>query len=366
MAAARIRHALHLRAALIVTLAWGCDNVDWGGMDAAIVPPPPKGETPVAGVDSLTGLLALPTGPILYYVRVGGEAASMIPVAEVAGDSLRRIDPGANWEEYDNRFIAEHLRQGSEFTLFHGGRRAGTFVVESAVPPPMNACPRLPLASGALELSQRADSTREFIAMARREAPEPTRIPVDLQPTVRMQVVGPILAERQLRARQQQLPGNWRFAMKQIYPFPVQGAADPGFTATLMVGDELARGGDFGTGSGVAYSLFFIALPTDQASFDTAFTRFSNYSETGDKAAPRTIDFLDWDRDGQAELLLYVYGQNAEWFAAVGNTEAEDWGWIYSGRCDDGGAPAALANVPAADTTALPGSAEQGAEAVPR
>lgn len=359
MAAARQRCATRLLAALIVTQAWGCDNVDWGGADIAIVPPPPKGDEVVVAGDT-TGIQELPSGPILYYVRTGASGASMVPVGMIAGDSLRPIDPGAEPDEYNNRFIAEFMRQGSEFTLFHGGRRAGTFVVESSVPPPMNACPRLPLASGALELSSRADSTREFLAMAKRQAAEPTRIPVDLNPSRRMQVVGPILAERLLRQRGSQLPGNWGFAMKQIHPFPVEGVADPGFAATLLVGDELARGGEFGQGR-VAFSLFFLATPNAQASFDTVYAEYANYQQGG-KRAPRTVDFLDWDRDGQAEVLRYVYGQNSEWFEAVGNVGEDDWGLIFSGRCEQGGAPPTMAEVPQADTSAIVGSREQAEE----
>jgi len=36
------------------------------------------------------------------------------------------------------------------------------------------------------------------------------------------------------------------------------------------------------------------------------------------KAAPRYFDHLDWDGDGDSEILLEVFGASTRWFAALG------------------------------------------------
>ncbi len=327
---------------MIVTLCGACDNVHWGGVDVALVPPPPKGEPQALPGD--TGAAAtlepLPRGPVLYFVRQEGTDGVMVPIGEISGDTLRAIRPPEDFKRFDNRYIAEFLRQDAEFTLFHYGVRVGTFVVQSAAAPPEGVCPAVPVARGSLELSARADSVVEFLAMAKREAPESWRLPVDINTSRRMQVLGPILAERLLRARHSQLPGNWQFAMKQIFPFPLEGMPAPGFTGSLVVGDELKVGGD-----DTGFSLLFVATPNTQAGYDTVYARYVDYQEEG-KQATRSIDFLDWDRDGQVEILLQNYGPQTTWLSALG-TVGDEWRPIYDGRCGNGGMLARMGQTPA-------------------
>src|SRR5690606_5564862 len=146
------------------------------------------------------------------------------------------------------------------------------------------------------------------------------------EPTRAMQVLAPILAERQLRARSAPLPGNWQRAMAQLTPFPVSGSDDAAFAATFLVGDTLGPGLD-DDGS----SLFFIALPEEQTGYVPAHAEYNEYASTG-KAAPRLVDYLDWDRDGHVELLLENYGISDTWFSAVGHADGE-WRSIFHQRC---------------------------------
>jgi hypothetical protein len=317
---------------LIVATLSSCDNLEWGGTEFAVVPPPPKADDASRAL-VLPGTENLPSSPVLYYVRATPEGGAMIPVGEVVGDSLRPLQPGDDWELFSARYIAGYLRQGTEFTLFRHGVRAGTFVVETADLPGPEVCPRLPRAAGTMELTALAGGATEFLAMAKAEAPDARRQrTVSAQPTRTMQIVGPILAERMLRARRAQLPGSWQRAMVQIHPFPVAEVRDPGYTATLLVGDELSMGGN-----NEGYSLFYVALPHIQATYDTVMVSFTSYPEQG-KAAPRTVDFLDWNSDGQAALLLEVYGTNGSWFEAVGRTAGGTWQRIMQSPCERAGA----------------------------
>lgn len=326
-----------LAALLILIAVAGCDNVEWGGVQLAIVPPPPSAEAPQSELEAAE---RLPGGSILYYVRRDSAGAVVVPVGATTDDGMEAIDPGADPEGFGTRFIAAFLREGSELTLFNRGRRAGTLIVDSAYVPTGNVCNRLPRATGRLELSGGAGQATEFLALARTQAPDGRGMPGDPEVDRRMQVLGPIMAERALRARGAQLP-NWSRAGRQIFPFPTSEARDMAFTATFLVDDEMAVGND-----DEGYSLFIVYTPQAQTGYDTAYVSYRSYPQTG-KAAPRAIDFLDWDRDGSPEVLLEVFGTTDRWFEAVGRTDA-GWDMILQDRC---GTPAAAV---AADTTGAP------------
>src|SRR5919108_4494506 len=205
-------------------------------------------------------------------------------------------------------------------------------VTDATTATPVVQWPMLPTATGTLELSGGVTAT-EFLALARAEAPSLPRRLSPPETTGRMRtIVGPILAERIMRARHAELPANWTRANKQVIAFPSATSADDSFAATFLVGDELALGGD-----NEGHSTFFIAAPnTSQTGYDTVFVSFRNYRETG-KAAPRVIDFLDWNRDDSPELLLQVYGVNDTWFEAVGRGRGDQWRRIFYDRCQSGG-----------------------------
>jgi hypothetical protein len=337
----RASASFRLAACLIVIAASGCDNVQWGGAELAIVPPPPKTQER-SGDEDATDADRLPEGPVLYLVRAGaGGIATLLPVAEISGDTLRRLDAN-DWERYGTRFIAEHLRPGTELALYRAGARVGTFIAQTAEVPPASVCPRVPRATGTLELSPAAADATEFLALAKADAPPPSGPAASAPQTTRaMQVLAPNLAERLLRARSAPLPNNWQRAMAQLVPFPLPGATDAAFAATFLIGDTLGPGLD-DDGS----SLFFIAVPQAQTGYVPAHAEYNEYASTG-KVAPRVIDYLDWDRDGQPELLLEVYGTSDAWFAAVGQVNGA-WRAIFQDRCARPAAPSA----PAADSAA--------------
>lgn len=336
---------------LMLTLVSACDNVNWGGADVAVVPPPPKASgLPVSGEDLAE---ALPEGPILFYVVPRDNGGVMIPVAHIAGDSMKPLRANKDVELYAGRFIAAHMRRGAEFALYRNGARVGTFVVQSARPPVENACPALPSATGTLELSSGAQGVSEYLAIAKPHAPEIRRqLEFPLDPTRNMQVIAPILAEKMIRARRAELPGNWQRAMAQLKPIPMANTRDAGFATTFVVGDELRTGGD-----NIGYSVFFIGEPGAQFGYDTTFVKFTNFPADG-KAAPRVVDILDWNRDGQVDLLLQVYGISDTWFEAVSKTADGKWSTVFRDRCDQPGtspipAPGAV------DTTAAPADTAQ-------
>jgi hypothetical protein len=329
---------------LMLTVVTACDNIGWGGADLAIVKPPPKASGLPASGDDLAE--KMPEGPILFYVVPNQGGGTMVPVGEISGDSLKPLHPRKDLGIYSNNFIAANMRRGSEFALFRNGARVGTFVVQNATAPAANSCPALPRAQGTLELSAGADKIPEFLAIAKTHAPEIRRqLDFPAEPTRSMQVIAPILAEKMIRARHAELPANWMRAMAQLKPFPIGSQGDPGFATTFLVGDELATGGD-----NDGYSVFFIGVPGAQFGYDTTYVRFTNYPTDG-KAAPRVVDVLDWNRDGQVDLLLQVYGNSDTWFEAVGKTENGGWKRTFRDRCKQPGATSGIPTAAPADSS---------------
>ncbi|MCI0434025.1 MAG: hypothetical protein L0271_10280 [Gemmatimonadetes bacterium] len=290
---------------------------------------------------AVPGAENLPEGPILYHITVDGPRGTIVPVGEISGDSLRRIGSATDAAGYHETFIAEHLRQGAEFVLFHLGLRVGTLVVQSASVD-ASGCRPWPRATGILEMGAGAENVTEFLGLARLEAPQVTRrVADDLAPTRTMTVLAPIFADRVLRNRGMPLPANWQRAFAQIQPFPVAGARDAGFTATFLVGDTLGPGLD-----DAGQSVFMVAVPA-QLGYDTVFVDVRDYAAAG-KSAPAVLGFLDWDNDDSMELLLRVYGTGTTWTEAVGRGENGIWRRIFRDRCEP--TPADSATAPP-DTT---------------
>jgi hypothetical protein len=331
-----------LLAALMLAATASCDNVNWGGADVAIVPPPPRAAALPASAEDTTAD-PLPQGPLLFYVVPSGDGGTMVPIAEISGDSLRPLRGQGNAGAYANRLIQAHMRRGSEFVLYRRGTRVGNFVLQQTTLPSQDVCPMLPIARGTLELASRTQQIPEYLAIAKVSAPEMGRnVEFTTEPTRNMQVIAPILAEKMIRARGAELPGNWQRAMAQLQPFPMSGSRDAGFAATFLVGDELNSGGD-----NLGYSVFFIGEPGAQFGYDTTFVSFNNYPQTG-KAAPRLVDFLDWNRDGQVDLLVQMYGVTGTWFEAVSRNQRGEWQRAFRDKCDK---PSASV-IPQPDTTA--------------
>lgn len=346
------KHRAPIIVALMLTIATACDNVGWGGADLAVVPPPPKASgLPISGEDLAE---KMPEGPILFYVVPNQGGGTMVPVGQIAGDSLLPMHARKDVALYAGRFIAANMRKGSEFALYRNGARVGTYVVQSAATPDPNSCPALPRAQGTLELSAGAAQIPEFLAIAKPHAPEIRRqLDFAVEPTRNMQVIAPILAEKMIRARRAELPGNWMRALAQLKPFPIANTPNPGFASTFLVGDELRTGTD-----SLGYSVFFIGVPGPQFGYDTAFVKFQDYATEG-KAAPRVVDMLDWNRDGQVDLLLQVYGNTDTWFEAIGRNEQGKWRRTFKDRCAK---PSGASGIPVAGAGVTDSAAQQKAD----
>jgi hypothetical protein len=328
----------------MVIAVGGCDNVDWGGIKIAVVPPPARTDDAAGAAPERD----LPAGPILFYVHQDSSGPTVIPVGHVTDGGLAPITPGDDPAAFAARFTDAFLAPGTELALFRRAQRVGTLTVQGATVPEEPVCRPLPRATGSMELATNAGGVTEFLAMDTGAAPESQSFD-DLQPARGMQVVGDMLAGRMLQERETAVP-SVAAARRQLQPFPLAGSADPGFTATYLVDDSLGVGGD---DDGAA--LFVVFTPRGQSGYQPAFVGFTDYSSG--KAAPRVIDFLDWNRDGQVELLLEVFGAHTSWFRAVGRDDDDAWRGIFEDRCDPRTAQVA------ADTADVPAEGEAATQA---
>ncbi|MEJ2216026.1 MAG: hypothetical protein P8099_05360 [Gemmatimonadota bacterium] len=337
-----IRRITPLAALLIVTLATGCDNVDWGGIRVSIVHPAPRGGKLTTAAKAPGE--RLPEGPVLFYVRVdsAGHRGVIYPVAEIQSSGLGALTP-VDPAVYEPAFIHQHFEAGTRYLLFRRGQQSGMLTVDSAGNAAPDACRPLPHGIGDVKLDRNTE-VREFLALVRPRAATAEPTPPK-PPTIdrRMRFVAPILANQALDARHAALPTDWSHALAQLTAFPVEGSDDAAFAATFLVGDTLAQGLD-----DVGESLFYVAVPRAQVGYDTVYVRFADYANTG-KSAPRLIDYLDWNHDGQPDLLLDVYTTRRSHFMAVGGTD-DNWHTLLDETCQP---------LPPPDTTTLPAESAQ-------
>jgi hypothetical protein len=89
------------------------------------------------------------------------------------------------------------------------------------------------------------------------------------------------------------------------------GAPTEAIAATFMYRDQLG----VSAASADAYSLFLIGRPSEEG-YEPVYIWHRPVGVEG-KGAPRYFDHLDWDGDGNEEVLLEVFGSERRWFAAL-------------------------------------------------
>jgi hypothetical protein len=317
------RHLLAIAG--ILTVATGCDNVAWGGVEFELMPPPASevGATDVADADAALPELA---GPLLLAGTREGERGTFVVVGEVLGDSLRSPDATAEAAERIGRLTAE----GSRWTLFAEGVRVGTFTSD-ATSQAGEYCPARPALTGTVELVPTASAAERFLAL-----------PVDVglgraydafrsvQDVYDQRVATLTWAGEAIPRFQATWPADGLVEARQdIRAFQTAGGSGPAVAATFMFRDQLAVGP---TGGG-SYSLFVLGTRVG----DTYREDFAWYraADAEGKGAPRYFDHLDWDGDGDAEILLDVFGSSRRWFAALGQRGGR-WVRTYQDACGPG------------------------------
>ena len=170
--------------AVILTVASGCDNVGWGGVDVNLKPPRTKAklaaETPgpaAFAAEESEALPELPNGPILLAGRRSGSEATLTVVGEIQGDAIGAFVSDSEVPGFRDRFTAELLAPGSEWVLFAQGVRVGRLTATSAGLNEEYCVPR-PTISGVVELVPSAIGVELLMALPA-QAAAPRRNPLD-------------------------------------------------------------------------------------------------------------------------------------------------------------------------------------------
>jgi hypothetical protein len=106
----------------------------------------------------------------------------------------------------------------------------------------------------------------------------------------------------------------------------LRAGTPPAVLATFVYRDQLR----IGPAPEDAYALMILGEARGSG-FELAYTWYRPVATEG-KGVPRLFSRMDWDGDGQAEILLEVLGTDARWFAAL-DRGPEGWETIYQDPC---------------------------------
>jgi hypothetical protein len=320
----------------------GCGEVTWGGASVEVMLPdskarsggPPPSDQVIDLADAELEPLDLP--PFLYWVygEGGGDAASILPVAAWDEEGWSPLPAPREQANVIARFGQGRLNAGTEFVLFHGGRRAGTFISDGSLVEDASTCLARPRGRGALELRQGMGDESGFLALRRddwsaselshsvgADASAADTIPSD---ELRRQALA--AARFTLERGGIPWPPSLPDILRDIRPVVLRDG-QPAMGVALSFGGELSTGRVTGSG----YGVFFIAGMNEDGGWTP---RWSWYQTTRQgKAFPRAVAAGSPRAEEDPLLLLEVFGERDRWLALLGEDATGAWGLRYVDPC---------------------------------
>ena len=319
----------------IVTTAIGCDNVSWGGMSLGLEGPPGDTLAPppgTAGSESDAGPQRVEYGPLLYAGTRQGDSALVVPVAELVDGGLRPFPGGASATQLADQILEERLLPGQKLTLFDQGSRIGTFTVSSRLGTTTDYCPPRAQALGYLELIPSASEAHRFLALEESSGRQWPGRQFQTLPVARVhRTAAQNLAGEALNQLSAPWPAGLQNIRQDLQVFQLSDGEGASVVATFLYQDQLV----VGPAPEDSYSLMILGEPRGNR-FDRTFTWFRPVAEEG-KGAPRFFSWMDWDGDGEDEILLEVLGTLGRWWAALDRVGGS-WSLAFQDPC---GAPEA-------------------------
>ena len=308
----------------IVIAASACDNVSWGsleiglrspGADSAAAPP-----DSVPAEETVEPSLAL--GTLLYAGVRDGDMGHVFPVAQITEDGLTPLPSTVPGQDVNERIITRNLRPGRRLTLFHNGVRVGTLEVENGEGTTGPFCGVRARGSGHLQLVPGAAESQRFLALESEGASgfdfETFQAPGS---TYDQRVASLNLGAEAIPLVGAEWPPSLLDIRQDLQVLPLSGSQGPAVMATFVHRDALR----VGPAPEDAYALMILGEPRG-SSFDLTYAWYRHVGRDG-KGAPRYFSRLDWDRDGDQEILLEVMGEETRWFAAI---ERGPDGWLLT------------------------------------
>lgn len=313
----------------IVMTASACDNVSWGGFDLRLEGP--AGDTTGnAGDTTLAASSGDPQasmGPLLYAGTRAGNMAELVPVAEITDAGLQPLSSGEENQAARRRVLQERLRPGGELVLFHQGARVGSLVMESVDTISGTYCEPHLRASGHILLLPEASDTERFLALDRaRGSARPFGSYEELGSVYDQRVASLNLGAEAVPLVGAEWPPSLLDIREDLQVLDLPGGEAPAVMATFVYRDRL----QVGPAPDGAYALMILGEPRGPR-FDLTYTWYRPVATEG-KGAPRFFSRMDWDGDGQDEILLEVLGADSRWFAAIDKGPG-GWETIYQDPC---------------------------------
>jgi hypothetical protein len=312
---------------IVVTLP-GCDNVTWGGIDARLQT---SGErlaaesgagTPEPGIVTVTEAPpVVDIGPLFLIGRPKNGQVELTLVGQLREGKLQAApdDPDARVH------LAERLSVGNRFTLFSEGSRVGTFFAESGRVS-TDYCGQRPSLRGVAELVPAAAQARQFIAIegdalpARHSGFQSPRHDYDQR----------VASLAMIRDAIPKLGATWPPSLleirRDIQVFQDSGEDTPTIAATFVYEDGLTTG----SAPSQAYSVFLLGEDRGTG-YSSSFVTYRRVGDDG-KGAPRFFDHLDWDGDGESEVVLEVMGESDTWVSGLDRGQ-DGWTEVYHDPC---------------------------------
>lgn len=324
-----------LTIAVILTVAQGCDNVSFGGVDVHLQGPPPRDSVALPAPGAEEGQVdaeapPLPAEPLLLAGVRDGDRATLTLVGRVIGDAVAAFPALSDPPELRARIVAELLGPGTEFILFAHGVRVGRLVVDSTGPAGAY-CGRPPAVSGPVELIPAAANADRFMALPAGTASDRPYQPFrSLGHTYDQRVASLRLAGEAIA----QVGAVWPPSVLetradiQAFQFPEQDR--PAIAATFLYRDRLR----VEEAPESAYSLFLVGEDAGSGDYRSTYLWYRPVGRDG-KGAPRLFDHLDLDGDGTSEVLLEVFGAEGRWFAGLAR-RGRSWTTAFDPGCAAG------------------------------
>lgn len=319
-----------LLLAVILTVPSGCDNVSWGGVEVRMQPPPAQAEVAAPsteGAERDVPLPPLPDGPILLAGTREGDQATLTVVGEVQGDAVIPLPGDAEAPGFMAHFTRTLLAPGTELILFAEGVRVGRLTITERSEDSRFCAPR-PQVTGTVELVPGAAGASRVLALLDTAA---SRRPYG---TFRasghdydQRVASLALASDAIPDVGAAWPPSLLESRADIQAFRLPDAPGPSVAATFLFADRLAAAP---AGEG-AYALFVIGTQEGGA-YRSSYIGFRRADQG--KGAPRYFSHLDWDGDGDSEILLEVFGDSSRWYASLGQRGGA-WAQTFQDPCGD-------------------------------
>jgi hypothetical protein len=316
-----------LATAVIVTVASGCDNVGWGGVQMQLVPPPAAEPGTPAEASPPEEVAAPPevAEPLLLAGSRDGARATLVVVGELRDGSVAPATATS---------IDSGVSEGSDWVLFADGVRVGRMRAET-VGPAEQFCPSTLALSGTVELVPTAAALERFIALPASSVADVSHEPIQIhQHDYDQRVASLTFAQDAIPRVGASWPEGGVLPTRQdIQSFQPVGTQSPTLAASYVYRDAAA----VGEPANGAYALFILAERRG-GQFRETFEWYQPADSVG-KSVPRYFGHFDWDRDGRGEVLLDVFGSQRRWHAVL-EQSADGWTRSFVSPCGIGTSPA--------------------------